>query len=200
MTPITAASPTTAVPDAIVAIPGQVPCKAGRGKAGRDARGRFAAAPPRKLRERQGERVLARAEAAALAPWKAALARARMIKRVMKSQDRAVRGAKLGPDPLHGLPPGTGPGGGMVRPDGAACESSDTNSMNCGAGGGTAGARAEAPAAAVAPKDGTACEGSDINSMNSGAGGGTAGRVPRHLPRPLPPRTGRPAKVPTQTP
>ena len=35
MTPITAAPPTTAVPDAIVAIPGQVPCKAGRGKAGR---------------------------------------------------------------------------------------------------------------------------------------------------------------------
>jgi hypothetical protein len=48
--------------------------------------------------------------------------------------------------------------------------------MNRAAGGGTAGARAEAPAAALAPKDAAASEGSDTNSMNSGAGGGTAER------------------------
>jgi len=149
--------------------PGQAPCKAGR-----DARGRFAAPPPPVLRGQQAELARAHAEAAALAPWKAALARARMIKRLMKSQDRAARRAKPGRGPLHGLPPGTCPGGGTVRPDGKACEGSDTNSMNSGAGGGTAGARAEIPAAAVAPKDGAAGENSDTNSMNSGAGGGTA--------------------------
>src|SRR5208282_216518 len=135
--------------------PGQAPCKAGR-----DARGRFAAAPPPVLRGRKAELARAHAEAAALAPWKAAIARARLIKRVMKSQDRAVRRAKLGRGPMHGLPAGTCPGGGTVRPDGAAGEGSDTNSMNSGAGG----AAAEA-----------ACEDSNTNSMNSGAGGGTAG-------------------------
>ena len=100
---------------------------------------------------------------------------ARMIKRVMKSQDRAAPGTELGRDAMQPMPPGACPGGGAVRSDEAADEGSDTNSMNSGAGGGTAGARAEAPAAAVAPRDGAACEGSDTNSMNSGAGGGTAG-------------------------
>jgi hypothetical protein len=121
--------------------PGQAACKSGR-----DARGRFAALPPPVLRGRKAELARAHAEAAALAPWKAALTRARMIKRLMKSQDRAARGAKPGRGPLHGRPPGTGPGGGTVRPDGKAGENSDTNPMNSGAGGGTAGARAEAPA------------------------------------------------------
>jgi hypothetical protein len=46
--------------------------------------------------------------------------------------------------------------------------------MNNGAGGGTAEARADAPAAAQAPERGAACKGSVTNSMNSGAGGGTA--------------------------
>src|SRR5208283_443239 len=175
---------------------GQAPVGQAACKAERDARGRFAAAPPPVLRGRKAGLARAHAEAAALAPWKAAIARARLIKRVMESQDRAARGAKPGRGPMHGLPPGTCPGGGTVRPDGKAGEGSDTNSMNrgaggatagvagkdsdtnsmnSGAGGGTAGARAEAPAAAVAPKDGAACEGSDTNSMNSGAGGGTAG-------------------------
>jgi hypothetical protein len=47
--------------------------------------------------------------------------------------------------------------------------------MNRGPGAVTAGACAEAPAAAGAPRDAAACEGSDTNPMNSGAGGGTAG-------------------------
>src|SRR5208283_3409698 len=111
-------------------------------KAGRDARGRFAAAPPPVLRGWKAELAAARAEAAALAPWKAALKRARMVKRLMRSQDRAARLAKPGRGPLRGLPPGTCPGGGTVRPGGQAGEDSDTNSMNSGAGGGTAGARA----------------------------------------------------------
>ena len=47
----------------------------------RDARGRFAAPPPRLLRGRQAERAQARAEAAALAPWKLAIAQARTVMR-----------------------------------------------------------------------------------------------------------------------
>jgi hypothetical protein len=116
MTPITAAPPTTAVPDAIVAIPGQVPCKAGRGKAGRDARGRFAAAPPRKLRERQGERVLARAEAAALVPWKLAIAQARIATRQTMHPAPAAQSEKFGQDPIPSRPPGSRPGDATVRP------------------------------------------------------------------------------------
>ena len=46
--------------------------------------------------------------------------------------------------------------------------------MNSDAGGGTAAARAEAPAAAVAPKGGAASEGSATQPMNSDAGGGPA--------------------------
>ena len=165
-------------------------------KAGRDARGRFAAPPAPALRGRKAELAWARAEAAALAPWKAALKRARMIRRLMKSQDRKAGRAKPGRGPLHGLrsgpcpsgmPPGACPGGGTVRPGGAACEGSDTNSMNSGAGGGTAGGRAEAQAvlappaaliraAALVHGRGVPFEGSDTESMNSGAGGGTAGR------------------------
>jgi len=150
--------------------PGQAP-----GKPHRDARGRFAAPPPPVLRGWQAELAAARAEAAALAPWQAVLKRARLVKRVMRSQDRAVRRAKPGRGPLHGLPQGACPGGGAVRPGGAACEDSATKPMNSGAGGGSAGARAEAPAAAVAPRGGVAIEDSAMKPMNSGAGGGAAG-------------------------
>ena len=143
-------------------------------KAGRDARGRFAAPPPPVLRGRKADLAAAHAEAAVLAPWKAALKRARMIKRLMRSQDRAAPLAKPGRGPLHGVPPGTCPGGGTVRPGGAASEGSETQPMNRGAGGGPVGARAEAPAAGVAPKGGAASEGSETQPMNRGAGDGTA--------------------------
>jgi len=163
---------------------GQAPDGQGPRKAGRDARGRFAAPPPPVLRGWKAELARARAEAAALAPWKAVLKRARMIKRLMTSQDRAARAAIPGRGPLHGLPPGTCPGGGMVRPGEAASEGSETQPMMSlppgacpggGAGGGTAAAHADAPAAAPARKGGTAGEGSEIRPMNRGAGGGTAG-------------------------
>jgi hypothetical protein len=85
----------------------------------RDARGRFAPAPRRAVRGRKAEQARARAEAAALAPWKAAIARARMSKRLTMDQDRAARLAKLGHNPMQRLPPGTGPAGGTVRPDAA---------------------------------------------------------------------------------
>jgi len=174
------------------ALVGQALCKAGR-----DARGRFAAAPPPVLHGRKAELARAHAEAAALAPWKAGIARARMAKRVMKSQDRAARLAKPGRGKLHGLPTlepatghltrwGTRPGGGTVRPNGAPFEGSDRKSMNSGAGGGPTRVRAEARAvlappaaltraAALVHGRGAPFEGSDRNSLNSGAGGGTAG-------------------------
>src|SRR5271166_1343561 len=124
---------------------GQALCKAGR-----DARGRFAAAPPPVPRGRQAERAQARAEAATLAPWMAALKRARMVKRLVGLQDRAARRAERGQDAMRPRPTGACPGGGMVRPGGVAGEGSGTNLMNSGAGGGMAAACAEAPAAAVA--------------------------------------------------
>ena len=164
------------------ALVGQAVCRAGR-----DARGRFAAPPPPVLRGRKAELAAAHAEAAALAPWKAALKRARMIKRLMMSQDRAARLAKPGRGPLHGVPPGTCPGGrppgacpggGTVRPGGVASEGSETQPMNRGAGGGPVGTRAEAPAATVAPKGGAASEGSETQPMNRGAGGGMAAAHP----------------------
>jgi hypothetical protein len=153
----------------------------------RDGRGRFAPAPPRLPRGRPAERAQARAEAAALAPWKLAIAQARTARRQTMPPDQTAESEKSGINPMEPrreefgqghtrhLPPGACPDGGTVRPDGATGEDSDTNSMNRDAGGGTAAARAEAPAAAVAPKDAAASEGSDTNSMNSGAGGGTAG-------------------------
>ena len=161
---------TSAPPARWQALEGQALCKAGR-----DARGRFAAAPPPVPRGRQAERAQARAEAAALAPWQAALKRARMIKRLMMLEDRAARRAERRKGAMRPGRPGACPGGGTVRPGGVAGEGSDTNLLNSDAGGGPAGTRAEAPAAAVAPKDAAACEGSDTNSMNSGAGGGPAG-------------------------
>src|SRR5208282_699360 len=100
--------------------------------------------------------------------------RARMIKRLMKSPDRSARCAELGQNAMQPRPPGACPGGGAVRPGGAAIEGSETQPMNRGAGGGTAAARAEAPAAAVAPKGKAASEGSETQPMNRGAGGGTA--------------------------
>jgi hypothetical protein len=149
--------------------PGQAPCKAGR-----DTRGRFAAAPPPVLRGRKAELAAAQAEAAALAPWQAALKRARMVKRLMRSQDRAARLAKLGQDAMQPRPSRACPGGGAMRPGGAASEGSETQPMNRGAGDGTAAARAESPAAALAPKGGAGSEDSETQPMNRGAGGGTA--------------------------
>src|SRR5271165_6936390 len=101
---------------------GQAPGTSARGQAlckvGRDARGRFAAAPPPVPRGRQAELAQARAEAAALAPWQAALKRARMIKRLMMLQDRAARRAELGQDAMQPRSTGACPSGGMLRPGG----------------------------------------------------------------------------------
>jgi hypothetical protein len=81
---------------------------------GRDARGRFARAPLPVLRGRQAELAQAHAEVAALAPWKAAVARARKAKRLMRAQARAARVAKIGRDVGRGLPAGASADGGTT--------------------------------------------------------------------------------------
>jgi len=79
----------------------------------RDARGRFAAGPrvvvpPRVLRGRAAEREVARAEAAALAPWKAGIAQALMARGMVLEGRRAVRDVAVRNDPIGGHATGGG--------------------------------------------------------------------------------------------
>ena len=79
---------------------------------GRDARGRFSAGPRvavpgrvlpgRVLRGRAAERVIAQAEAAALAPWKAGIARALMARGLVLAGRRAVTGRENAQRPHTG--------------------------------------------------------------------------------------------------
>jgi len=74
---------------------------------GRDARGRFAAGsrvvvPGRVLRGRAAERVIAQAEAAALAPWKTGIARALMARGLVLAGRRAVTGRENAQRPHTG--------------------------------------------------------------------------------------------------
>ena len=101
----------------------------------RDARGRFAPAPSRLPRGRQAERAQARAEAAALAPWKLAIAQARVARRRAVHPDQtaesekscknptAPRREQFGQEQTRHLPRDACPGGGTVAhlagPDGA---------------------------------------------------------------------------------
>jgi hypothetical protein len=52
------------------------------------------------VRGQAAERAVARAEREALAPWKAAVARARLVKRLVMTRRRAERRAKRGQDPM----------------------------------------------------------------------------------------------------
>ena len=74
----------------------------------RNARGRFAAAPPPPLQGRTAERAQARTEAAALAPWRACIRAARQAAREARAARRAARGQSN----RKRTPPGTGPAGG----------------------------------------------------------------------------------------
>jgi hypothetical protein len=76
----------------------------------RDLHGRFAPPPPRLLRGRQAERARSRAEAAALAPWKLAIAEARIAMCQTPPKDRAAQRQRLKPNPS--MPPAAHPGGG----------------------------------------------------------------------------------------
>jgi hypothetical protein len=102
---------------------GQVPRSLERGKAGRDARGRFVARARPALRGRMAEREAARMEAAMLAPWRAGIASARVARRVARraalAAERAARRAARGQHTVPSLPPGACPGGGTERADGA---------------------------------------------------------------------------------
>jgi hypothetical protein len=91
------------------ALVGHAPCNRRR-----DARGRFARAPQPVLRGRKAELAQARAEVAALAPWKAAVARARKIKRLMRLRERAALLGNRGQDPVKRLPEGACAGGGSA--------------------------------------------------------------------------------------
>jgi len=72
---------------------------AGDGPAGAN-RGRRAAGP-RPPRGQAAERAAARAERAAPAPWRAGIARARLVKRVVLAAWRKQRAEKRGQDPMH---------------------------------------------------------------------------------------------------
>jgi hypothetical protein len=68
---------------------------------GRDARGRFTARPVPVLRGRAGELEAARVQRAALAPWRAAIAGARLVKRAVLAARRAARIEKRDKDPMR---------------------------------------------------------------------------------------------------
>jgi hypothetical protein len=68
---------------------------------GRDARGRFMARPRPVPRGQAAEREAARAERQALAPWRAGIAQARLVKRAVLAGRRAARIAKCGEDPME---------------------------------------------------------------------------------------------------
>lgn len=98
----------------VVAIGAGTPCALRR-----DARGRFLARASRFVCGRAAERVEARAEAASLAPWKAAIAGARAAKR----QARQAGDAQCGQDLMNREDGGDGMrwGGDGGRRRGAAC-------------------------------------------------------------------------------
>ena len=84
----------------------KAPCSVAPGRAARDARGRFAARARPALRGRAAEREAARQERASLAPWRAGIKRARLIKRLLRSQDQTARRAARGQGPVQRMPPG----------------------------------------------------------------------------------------------
>src|SRR5208283_896781 len=92
-----------------------------RDAAARDARGRFVARARPALYGRKAEREAARAERAMLAPWRAGIKRARLIKRLLMSQKRAARDAARGQGERAAAAPraaadgGAGVGGGKAQ-------------------------------------------------------------------------------------
>jgi hypothetical protein len=93
-------------------IPDKTPCHgqpSGREPAVGDRRRRVAGRR-RKLRGQAAEREAARAERAALAPWRAGIGRARLVKRVVLAGWRPERRAKRGQDPVQRGAMGAGAG------------------------------------------------------------------------------------------
>ncbi len=91
------------------------PCNVARTAQGRDATGRFLARPRPGPTGRQAEREAARQERAMLAPWRAGIKRARLIKRLLKYQDQNARRANRARASLPSPPPGPSPDAGTQR-------------------------------------------------------------------------------------
>src|SRR5208283_50018 len=90
------ASPPRHVWEPVAKNQDMAPCTLVPGAAARDSRGRFVARARPALWGRKAEREAARAERAMLAPWRAGIKRARLIKRLLMSQERAARDAARG--------------------------------------------------------------------------------------------------------
>jgi hypothetical protein len=84
----------------------------------RDAHGRFLPRPRPDPSERRAECETARLERAALAPWRAAIKRARLVKRLLTYQAQNARRAQQAQHTAQRLPPDPCPAGGMP-PSGA---------------------------------------------------------------------------------
>jgi hypothetical protein len=109
----------------------------GRVVAKRDARGRFVARLRAVARGRQGEREAARAEVAMLAPWRAGIVRARLVKRWVAMMRKEARIARRGQKPMHLMAVGSGTGplrlgklSGGRSPAIAECAGDDKNPMH----------------------------------------------------------------------
>jgi hypothetical protein len=113
------------------------PCNvapSGRVAARRDARGRFVARVRAVARGRKAEREVARAEVAMLAPWRAGIARARLVKRWVAAMRKEAREAARGQKPMHHMTVGSGTGPlGLGKPSGGGgqavpeCAGADQN-------------------------------------------------------------------------
>ena len=94
------------------------PCNVARTAPARDANGRFLARARPAPTGRQAEREAARQERAMLAPWRAGIKRARLIKRLLKYQDQNARRAQRARASLPSPPPGPSLDAGTQRPVG----------------------------------------------------------------------------------
>ena len=93
-------------------------CNVTRTASARDANGRFLARPRPGPTGRQAEREAARQERAMLAPWRAGIKRARLIKRLLKYQDQNAHRANRARASLPSPPPGPSLDAGTQRPVG----------------------------------------------------------------------------------
>jgi hypothetical protein len=86
----------------------------------RDARGRLAARPKPALRGRKAELEAARQERERLAPWRAGIKEARLIKRLLRHQAQTARRANHAHNSQPSPPPGASPEAGTGLPAGLA--------------------------------------------------------------------------------
>jgi hypothetical protein len=163
----------------------QAPARAGAPTTtARDARGRFAPRPKPALRGRRAEPEATRAERAMLAPWRAGIKRARLVKRLLMLQAHNARRAQRAQTArianlrIYPMNPGAGPS--PTRPG----EAANKTSICRGAGGETAAPLAQAARIAnlriypmnpgAEPSPTGPAEAANKTSIHRGAGGETA--------------------------